>query len=407
MRQAGNANSNSSLQSLVRGAVKGALTAGGGALGTMFGMPAAGAAAGAALSRIIGSGDYKVDSNSLVGRENVPVFSNSKRGFRLQHKEFVSDITGTTAFNNAAYAINPGNPTLFPFLNIIAAGFQEYKIHGMIMVFKSTSADALNSTNTALGTVIMATGYNVARPAFGSKVEAEASDFSCSSKPSESFMHPIECAPAETPLDHLYVRIGPVPSGQDPRFYDWGLFQIATVGMQAAATIGELHVSYDIEFFKPRLPSSIGEGESFEWGYREGVTYSNADPFNTGGLTVTIAGGLGVTVNNLAITLPSSVTTGTFLLAMWWKGASTALVFGATTVSANGTYNVSYLGANGQQGNGSTTATQCFVNVYVTVTGYNVNGTTVTLPAVTLPSSGTNYSLHVTPVANVPNSSPY
>lgn len=54
------------------------------------------------------------------------------------------------------------------------------------------SADALNSVNTALGQVIMATDYNAANPPFGQKSEMENYEFGQSCKPSESQIHPIE-----------------------------------------------------------------------------------------------------------------------------------------------------------------------------------------------------------------------
>lgn len=397
----------SSLTSTIRGAVKSALIGGGGMLGALVGAPQMGAAAGALVSKVIGSGDYTVNKNSLVGSNGIPVFSNTPRGFRIAHKEFITDIVSSVGFSNSTYAINPGNPVLFPYLSIIAAGFQEYRIHGMLVCFNSTSASALNSTNTALGTVIMATNYNVARPGYASKVEMEASEFSCSSKPSESFMHPIECAPAETPLEHLYIRTGPVPSGQDPRFYDWGLFQIATVGMQAAANIGEAWVTYDIEFYKFRLPSAIGIGESFDWAFRKGTTYSNTDPFNTAGLTVTMNGGLGATVNNLVITLPSSVNTGTWAINCEWVGNSTACVLGAQTVSANASFNTEYDNGTGQASNGSTTTTTLFYSAHINVNSFSSTGTTLTLSSLTLPASGTYFVLSIMPVPLTPNSSPY
>jgi len=55
----------------------------------------------------------------------------------------------------------------------------------------------------------------------------------------------------------MYLRSGAVPSGADQRFYDLGNFQIMTQGMQAAATIGELWVTYHVKFLKPKLPTPL------------------------------------------------------------------------------------------------------------------------------------------------------
>ena len=59
-------------------------------------------------------------------------------------------------FKIDSYLINAANPKTFPWLSQIAANYEQYDIEGMVF-----SADALNSTKTALGTVMMATQYDV------------------------------------------------------------------------------------------------------------------------------------------------------------------------------------------------------------------------------------------------------
>jgi hypothetical protein len=142
-------------------------------------------------------------------------------------------------------------------LNPIAHSFQQYEIKGMVFEFLSTSANALNSTNTALGTVFMVTNYDSVAPPFASRKEMENTEFCSVTRPSRSMIHPIECKPQLTTLQTLYIR-GEVDTDFDIRFYDFGRFQIATEGMQAAGVeIGELWVSYDIELLKP-IDQAIG-----------------------------------------------------------------------------------------------------------------------------------------------------
>jgi len=69
-------------------------------------------------------------------------------------------------------------------------------------------------------------------------------------------IHPIECDPSQLPLDHLYV-FNAVPGSNDPRWSTLGTTYLATVGQQAAATLGELWVSFDVEFYMPKLISSV------------------------------------------------------------------------------------------------------------------------------------------------------
>jgi len=208
---------------------------------------------------VSGYGQYKIQSNSLMDGD-VPIFTPHSRTFRFKNREFIGDIvSGPAGSFNIVYKqdIQPTNQAMFPWLSTMARCFDEYKIHGQLFQFKTTSVDALNSTNTALGTVVMGTQYNPLNPDFTSKQEMENHEFTSTCKPSEGTIHALECDPKQTPLEHLYIRHQGQEAGSDKRLYDYGKFTLAVSGMQAPnVTIGELHVTYDIEFFKPRLASN-------------------------------------------------------------------------------------------------------------------------------------------------------
>jgi len=246
-----------------RGYAPGLLGNLGATAGGFFGGPAGamlGKSAGSWLGRITGMGGYKVNSNSLLSDAGPPTFRDNGDGsISLCKREFLTDLSGSTAFTvQQTIAINPGLAASFPFLSLIASNFEVYELKGLIFEFKSTSADALNSTNTALGTVIMATTYDPADSAFTSKQQMEAYQFASSTKPSESILHPVECDPSQNVMDALYVRASTNPTNTDIRFYDHGTFTFATSGMQAAAVIGELWVSYHVILKKPKIPTPIG-----------------------------------------------------------------------------------------------------------------------------------------------------
>lgn len=250
---------------------KGSFAKAGGMLGGLFGPKGAmlGSGAGAMLSRITGVGDYTVKSNSIMTDTatysgEVPAFGKTDNSTRVRHREFVMDVTmdaTPAAFRNTSYVIQPSNAALFPWLSSLAKNYQQYRLHGCVFVFKSTTSDY--SAAGALGKVAMATNYNVRDSAFLNMQELENAEFSVSGKPSLSRVHPIECAANNgVPLvkwvrDALYDQ-----SGGDDRLYDVGKFQFATSGLPigtANAVIGELWVSYDIEFYKPiigRTPTS-------------------------------------------------------------------------------------------------------------------------------------------------------
>lgn len=250
--------------------------AAGAIIGGLAGGPG-GAALGAMSSlrqpsyfRIGGGGDYRsTNARRRYYRpmDSVPQFVNTRTegagSIRVSHREYIQDIVGSTGFNVQNFAIQPGVVATFPWLAGVAANWQQYRIHGMQFCYKATCATAVSSTNTALGTVIMATQYNAGAVAaggqFANKQEMENYQGSVSTTPFQDLTHSLECAKSHTSINTLYVRPGvAVPFGQDPKTYDMGVFSIATVGMQAANTIGELWVTYDIELIKPAVPWGKG-----------------------------------------------------------------------------------------------------------------------------------------------------
>jgi hypothetical protein len=235
----------------------------GGVIGSvMGGAPgrAVGMSAGNWLSRVTGMGSYRIKKpiqrNSLMG-SGVPHFNGSS-GAVISHAEFLTDVSGTVAFTNTVYPINVGIGTTFPWLAAIAANFEQYELLGCLFVYRPTCATAVGSTNTALGTVVMATDYDALDSSFTNKQQMEAYDYACSGSPTETLVHPVECKPRYNTLATQYIRNGNNPTTSDLRFYDMGNFQLATAGMQAGNVIGELWVTYHVRLIKPKLPTPVG-----------------------------------------------------------------------------------------------------------------------------------------------------
>lgn len=182
----------------------------------------------------------------------------------ISHKEYIRDIRSGPNFNGKefhaqSFRLNPGDANTFPWLAQISSNFQQYRFEGLCFHFKSMSGDALTSTNTALGSVIMSTIYDAVQESPTSKQEMENTEYAQSIKPSQTATHFIECAKSKSTLTELYVNQNPTKQKGDPRFYDFGKFTIATEGMQAANTVlGELWVSYQIRLFKPQTWDALG-----------------------------------------------------------------------------------------------------------------------------------------------------
>lgn len=140
-----------------------------------------GDAAQKALMAITGMGDYTVKSNSLyegaIRSNSPPQFAGGKDGngnVMPRRREYLGDVVSPgSAFNATTYVINPENPSTFPWLSAMALLYEQYRIHGMVFEFKTTSATAIGSLNTALGSVMLATQYNVLEKPFISKLQMD------------------------------------------------------------------------------------------------------------------------------------------------------------------------------------------------------------------------------------------
>jgi len=350
---------------------------------------------------ITGNGDYTVNSNSLLGGNQIPVFREGKRSIIVKHREYLTDIQSSVGFSLASFALNPGLTASFPWLSSVAGNFEQCRWHGLVFEFRSTSGSAIASTNNALGSVIQSTEYNVNKPNFTSKQQMEAYEFSCSAKPSESFIHPIECNAQETQTGIFNVRQGPVV-GQELRMYDIGNYQIATLGMQASGiAIGELWVSYEIEFLKPVLPLSLYDGFSARLAggaYTSTNYYGTIVPVMTGSFIPTIsATGAGYDT----VTFPASVLTGNFVINVIWRGTAAACTTPTVTLTNGVALPKLNLGALTQISNGATTSGTFLLTVCCQVSNpAGVAPFKFVLTGGALPGSGASVDLLITQVSD-------
>lgn len=236
----------------------------GSSVGKMFHLPYAsgvGKWLGSGIGSIFGSGDYTLTGevpsyNVLTSSKQIPKFSTSSATNIICHREYLGDIKGTAGFVNRSFPLNPGIDETFPWLSSIAESYQEYRFHGLIFEFRPMITDFV--TGGSPGTVVMATNYNADSTVYISKQQMESSEYAVSVKPTLPLIHGIECATKQTILPQRYVRSTLPPTGQDKRLYDTGTFQLATTNNPVDVVLGELWVSYCVEFFKPILPSSVG-----------------------------------------------------------------------------------------------------------------------------------------------------
>lgn len=326
-----------------------------------------GRSVGKGISRLFGSGDYTVQSNSVL---DVPQFV-SNGNVRVKHREYITDVLSSQGFVINTYSVNPGLPLLFPWLCSLADNYQEYRIHGMVFSFRSTCGSAISSTNNAMGTVIISSQYNPLDPQFTSKFQMDNNEFTTSNKPDCSFLHGVECKKSQTTVTNLYVRT-PITStsNSDIRLYDFLNISIATVGMQQSSVgIGEFWVTYDIELFKPKI-------SNWARGISSYFTLNSPSTTNYLGSSVTvILNSLGISYNTSSstITLPAYIS-GNFIVEYFVFGSSTAGVAPPIATLSGGLSSYAITGSSVQSSPINITSTNVSVVNYVTA----VNGGSIT-----------------------------
>lgn len=216
---------------------------------------------------------------------------------RITHREYLGEVPGNTTFGVVGYSINPGLPTVFPWLSGIANNFEKYKINSMRIDFVSIAA------TSERGRVTLACDYDVLDSVPNDKVEM----FQIAGA-SESNVWSTESLTIK-PSVILFTRSGLVAGG-DLKTYDHGSIFVGVSNAGSTSVVGELFIEYDIELMIPqpaKCPSwlfSAGTGAFAD------VPISGASPMvlATGAASPTtgifISGDLYVIVGASTLTFP-------------------------------------------------------------------------------------------------------
>lgn len=179
----------------------------------------------------------------------APKIQASRDTCNIKHREFIGNITGSILFALAlSLSVNPGLSSTFPWLAIMAQGWEQYKFRKLRFVFLTRTG-----SNTP-GSVIMSPDYDSsdAAPATeqimttyeGTVEDAPWKDNACNLKVNL-------LSGAGGP--RKFVRTGALSPNQDIKLYDVANMFVGTVDGTAVAW-GKLWVEYDVDFFVPCLP---------------------------------------------------------------------------------------------------------------------------------------------------------
>lgn len=343
--------------------------------------------AGRLLGRITGSGDYNINlpsGGTTMEPTSVPEFirSDNSRETRIRHREYLGDISAASVaglFQNQSYRLNPGSSKTFPWLSNIAQQFEQWEPHGIAVVFKTLTSTY--AASQSLGTIIIATDYDVDDAPYVSKVEMDNSEFAVSGNAAQNLIHPVECKSTERLTKLYFVQSDESVTPDKRRWSDLGNLQIASAGCLSSQLLGEVWITYDISFYKPQI-TSPSQSLLFTGWRNTGITALVTDLFSTrAGLLVFRPGNLDiypVGANTLSIN-PSLIGKSFILTCVYSNsaGSTTFLTAPLQDVAAsNGTLqedlNLPYVsGMSGGYGANFATWTTLFRVIPATAAGRN------------------------------------
>jgi hypothetical protein len=205
------------------------------------------------------TGPMPLYNRGLLGVGVTKSIARNRRDMVIEESEYVGEVTVANQpnFNNVAYAINPGNATMFPWLSTIAKQFEKYRFESLVFIYRKEVSEFTTGGQT--GKVMMSVDFDASDPPPATKQQIEDTMPHADAMPCESFDFPIDprdLLPSGT--DAKYVRTAGLPGSTDIKTYDIGNLNVATSGVTVNTAVGELHVAYRVTLMKPVLENLAG-----------------------------------------------------------------------------------------------------------------------------------------------------
>lgn len=248
----------------------------------------------------------------------APRFTQTKDSIRVQHRELVTSVTGSTAFTVAStIALNPGIAASFPWLSTIANSWEEYSFNKLRFEYLTRTG------STTPGSMIIGPDYDASDAAPVSEQQICAYEDTVEDAPWKD----IECRLPANRLNSAdkfrFTRSGPLAANQDIKLYDAGNVFVCCVD-GTAVNWGKLWVEYDVTFRIPQLdvgssPSASASGGSFAGG----GTITAANPLGT--VPVPDAQNANVVLDNASVLTFQAL--GDYVVAIRLSGTITAALW--------------------------------------------------------------------------------
>lgn len=189
-----------------------------------------------------------------------PMFSTLADGsdlrIRVRHREFIADIPGSVNYGVNSFPINPGIPSVFPWLSNVAQNFESYQFRDLCFQYRT------ESPTSSAGKIILSVDWDAADAAPISKLQ----QFEERTKAEDAVWANFDLVCDKQDLAKFgtqrYVRNAlPLPAvgAVDIKTYDVGNLFVGRQGESGTTVIGELWVCYDIELMTPNVPLVTSE----------------------------------------------------------------------------------------------------------------------------------------------------
>lgn len=332
------------------------------------------------MARRMGAAPRRYGQRRVMSVRPMSAHTNRRGDIVVEKTEYLFDLTSSataSAFSGTAFAVNPGlssaNGGAFSWLNGIANQFEEWDPVYCEIIFKSTSANALNSTNTALGTVGITPLYNTfSSTSLGSKVAAESYDGACSGVTSKSLLLKLQTKNSRNPLDTYFTRSGAVPANQTASMTDLCNVVVWTQGLQGTSVVvGEVWIRYKIILKSPKPGALLGSSVAGAH-YTASSGVSTSHYFGTGDAPTQSAGSNMVwTFTGTTAIGPATIAPGKYEITYVTNGGATGGAVGPTIAYTTNcsAANITNASASAQYAVGNPTGTWGITTVFVNVTG--------------------------------------
>jgi hypothetical protein len=178
-----------------------------------------------------------------------PKISHCPRGTRVTHSEIFANVLGSISYESLTWDLNPGQTSL-PWLRNIAGNYTKYKIHSW-----SARYVPVDTNTSKPGRVYMGFDYDSGHAQLSNKADVTNLEDNASGVGYRDLSLKMNPSLAQAGVQWKRVRFGPVAG--PPNLYDPASFLFGTDGFDHNIELGEVWMSYDIEFIGSQTSDAL------------------------------------------------------------------------------------------------------------------------------------------------------